>query len=185
MTFIEIILIAFGLAMDSFAVSISAAATGMINNRRAVFRIAFHFGLFQAMLPVLGWFFGMYLEPLTGSLSHYIAVALLIFIGIRMVREGLGDEVQRFTRDPSRGSRMVLLSVATSIDAFAIGFSMAMLSVDIWYPVLIIGIITSLVSVTGIFLGRMLHAYFGQRMEIIGGGILILIALRIFIESFF
>lgn len=183
MTFVEIILIALGLAMDSFAVSISAAATGMINNKRAVFRIAFHFGLFQAMLPVLGWFFGIYLEPLTGYLSHYIAVILLLIIGIRMVREGMSKDGHLFTRDPSRGSRMVLLSLATSIDAFAIGFSMAMLRVVIWYPVLIIGIITSLVSVTGIMLGRKLRQYFGQRMEIIGGCILILIAIRILIES--
>ena len=183
MTFIEIILIAFGLAMDSFAVSISAAATGMINNRRAVFRIAFHFGLFQAMLPVLGWFFGVYLEPLTGNLSHFIAVALLMIIGIRMVREGLSEDGKRFTRDPSRGSRMVLLSLATSIDAFAIGFSMALLRVDIWYPVLIIGTVTCVVSVAGILLGRKLREYFGRQMGIIGGGILILIAIRIFIES--
>ena len=183
MTLIDIILIAIGLAMDSFAISISAAATGMLNNKRAVFRISFHFGLFQAMLLVLGWLFGKYLESLTGNLSHLIAVILLLIIGIRIVREGLTADTRRYTRDPSRGSRMILLSLATSIDAFAIGFSMAMLSVNIWYPVLIIGLVTSLVSIAGILLGRKLHQLFGQRMEIIGGCVLILIALRIFIES--
>ena len=165
--------------MDSFAVSFSAAATGMLNNKRAVFRIAFHFGLFQALLPILGWFLGTYIEPLTGVLSHWIAFIMLIYIGIRMVDEGRKEKIDEHKRDPSKGSRMVMLSLATSIDAFAIGFSLAMLQLDIWYPVIIIGVITSLVSTIGIFLGRSLHNILGRRMEIVGGIILILIGIKI------
>jgi putative Mn2+ efflux pump MntP len=179
MGFIEIILIATGLAMDSFAVALGAAATGKLNNKRAVFRISFHFGLFQALLPLVGWFLGVVLEPLAGPLSHWIAFLLLIYVGVHMVQSGMRAEAAVHTKDPSRGSRMVMLSLATSLDAFAIGVSLAMLNLTIWYPVLIIGLVTSLVSLIGIYLGRRLHALFGQRMEIAGGVIIILIGFRI------
>jgi putative Mn2+ efflux pump MntP len=184
MGLIEIILIALGLAMDSFAVSIGAAATGKLNNKRAIFRISFHFGLFQALLPLLGWFLGSEVEPLTGPLNNWVAFALLMYVGIHMLISGLKVEKVSDTKDPSRGSKMLMLSLATSTDAFAIGFSLAMLNLDIWYPVLIIGLTTSLVSLIGIYLGRRLYKYFGQRMEIVGGMILIMIGMHILADIF-
>jgi len=179
MTIFEIIIIAIGLAMDASAVSLSAAAAGFAKDGRAVFRLCFHFGLFQFFMPVLGWFMGISFVSYFKAFDHWIAFFLLAFVGTRMIREGMDtlSEVQK--NDPSRGMTMVMLSVATSIDALAVGLSFAMLDVNIWYPSIIIGVITAGMSFAAIKIGTGLGILFGKRMEIFGGIVLIIIGSRI------
>jgi putative Mn2+ efflux pump MntP len=182
MDFAEIILIASGLAMDASAVSLAAAASGYADTTRAKFRLSFHFGLFQCLMPVLGWLLGISFVSYVASFDHWIAFVLLAFVGGRMVLSGMNTSVESHTNDPSRGFTLVMLSIATSIDALAIGLSLAMLDVTIWYPSVIIGITTSCFCLLAIGIGRRLGAAFGKRMEIFGGVILITIGLRILLS---
>lgn len=175
----DIIVIALGLAMDAAAVSLAAAAAGFAKDGRAIFRLAFHFGLFQFMMPVVGWFLGVGFVSYLKAVDHWIAFFLLIFVGGRMILSGLDSSQASMQKDPSRGMTMVMLSIATSIDALAIGLSLAMLEVSIWYPSGMIGLITGAVSLLAIFIGKRLGALFGKRMEIMGGLILIFIGSRI------
>ncbi|MCF8110487.1 MAG: manganese efflux pump MntP family protein [Desulfobacteraceae bacterium] len=174
----EIILIAVSLAMDAFAVSVAAGTAGQLP-KRAVFRLSFHFGLFQFMMPVIGWYAGSHIAPLISAVDHWVAFALLLLVGFRMIKSGLAPESETVSRDPSRGLTLVMLSVATSIDALAVGFSLAMMEVAIWYPAVIIGLVTSAMSLAGIRLGTFFGKKLGPRMEIAGGIVLILIGLRI------
>jgi putative Mn2+ efflux pump MntP len=182
---IEIFLIAAGLAMDAFAVSVAAASSGRISGKRAVFRLSFHFGLFQFFMPVIGWYSGTAVSDLVRAVDHWIAFILLAFVGGRMLYESFAAENNLKHPDPSKGLSLISLSVATSIDALAVGFSMAMIDVDIWYPSIVIGIITAGLSLLGIFLGKVLSDSFSSSMERIGGGLLILIGLKILLEHLF
>ncbi|NOY68793.1 MAG: manganese efflux pump [Deltaproteobacteria bacterium] len=179
MHFSEIILIAVSLAMDAFAVSIASSCSGCIEGKRAAFRLSFHFGLFQAMMPVIGWFAGARIMPLVAGAGPMIAFCLLAFIGGRMILNGFSPEDPLLRPDPSKGTSLVMLSVATSIDALAVGFSLAMVNVSIWYPSAIIGIVTAGLSLAGIRLGRFLGKTIGPRMEIAGGLILVIIGFKI------
>ena len=179
MTTLEIIIIAVGLAMDASAVSLASAAAGFAKDARAKFRLSFHFGLFQFLMPVLGWLIGISFVSHFKAFDHWIAFFLLAFVGIRMILEGMDTSNERQKKDPSRGMTMVLLSVATSIDALAVGLSLAMLDVKIWYPSVMIGVITAGMSLLAIKIGTKLGTMFGKRMGIFGGAVLILIGSRI------
>ena len=179
MTTYEIIIIAIGLAMDASAVSLAAAAAGFAKDARAKFRLSFHFGLFQFFMPVLGWLLGISFVSHFKTFDHWIAFFLLAFVGIRMIKEGMDKSSEIQKKDPSKGMTMVMLSVATSIDALAVGLSLAMLDVNIWYPSVMIGVITAGMSFAAIKIGAKLGMMFGKRMEIFGGFILILIGSRI------
>jgi putative Mn2+ efflux pump MntP len=176
---IEIIFIALALSIDSFAVSVASAATGQIKGGRAIFRLAFHLGFFQFMMPILGWLAGVTLQPLIAPFDHWIAFALLLLVAIRMFRPKSDALPGSNKNDPSRGMLLLMLATATSIDALAVGLSLAMLSITVWLPSLMIGVITSSMSLIGIFLGKRLQVRLGRTAEIIGGIILILIAIRI------
>ncbi len=165
--------------MDASAVSLAAASAGFANDARAKFRLSFHFGLFQFLMPVLGWFLGLSFVSYFKAFDHWIAFFLLAFVGIRMILEGMDKSLEKQKKDPSKGMTMVILSIATSIDALAIGLSLAMLEVDIWYPSVMIGVITTMMSLVAIKIGTRLGAMFGKRMEIFGGIILIAIGSRI------
>jgi manganese efflux pump family protein len=182
MGFLEVLLIAVSMSMDAFAVSIGAGTQGQATSRRPVFRLAFHFGLFQFLMPIIGWFAGTTIVHYISAYDHWVALGLLSFVGIRMIRSGLDPKSDEQKNDPSRGWTLVLLAIATSIDALAIGFSLALIGVTIWYPAVVIGIVTGLVSWLGIALGNKLGQKFGKRMEMIGGIILILIGLRILLS---
>ena len=181
-----IILLAVGLAMDCFAVALGLGTTEHIDRLRPALRLAWHFGLFQALMPVIGWLAGRSIEPLISEFDHWLAFGLLAFVGGRMIRSGLasGDEVVS-TKDPSRGRTLVILSVATSIDALAVGFSLAAIGVDIALPTIIIGLTSLALTLVGLMLGRRLGQAFGKRMEMVGGIILILIGLRVLISHLF
>lgn len=184
MSFLEIVLIAVGLAMDAFAVSIGAGTVPAMKEVRSIVRLSFHFGLFQFLMPVIGWFLGSKLQVYVESVDHWIAFILLGYIGVKMIHESFGKKDEQ-KQNPSKGKNLVILSVATSIDALVVGFTLAMLNVDIWYPSAMIGIITAVLSVTGIWLGKKLGTKLGKRMEVFGGIILIVIGTKILIEHLF
>jgi manganese efflux pump family protein len=179
MATVEVLMIAVALAMDASAVSMAAGASGQARGGRAAFRLSFHFGLFQFMMPVIGWYLGSTVAPLITGVDHWIAFGLLAFVGGRMIRSGLDPDGNSVRADPSRGFTLVALSVATSIDALAIGLSLAMLGVTIWYPSVIIGVVTAGLSLVSLRLGTQLGSRFGKRMGIVGGVILVAIGARL------
>jgi len=184
MSLLDVLMIAVGLAMDAFAVSLGAGASGQAVGGRAEFRLSFHFGLFQFLMPVAGWFLGVRIAAFLSSIDHWIAFGLLVFVGVRMIRAGFDKNGETYTTDPSRGFTLVLLATATSIDALAIGLSLGMLRVRIWYPSVIIGIVTGGLTLLGMRLGTRLGIRFGKHMEVVGGAILILLGLRILFAHF-
>jgi putative Mn2+ efflux pump MntP len=181
MGFLEIFLIALSMAMDAFAVCLGTGTQEQTSGTRPAFRLAFHFGLFQFLMPILGWFAGTTIVSYIYAFDHWIAFGLLAFVGIRMIRSGLNTNGEEEKKDPSRGWTLVLLSIAVSIDALAIGFSLALVGVTIWYPAVVIGVVTGIISWLGIYLGNRLGQRFGKRMEIVGGIVLLIIGIRILI----
>ena len=179
LNWLNVLGIAVGLSMDAFAVSIAAGLQLAPVSSRQVFRLAFHFGLFQWMMPIAGWLLGWQMASWLHGFDHWIAFGLLSLIGAKMLRETGGDTESRTPSDPTRGWTLVLLSVATSIDALAVGLSIAFLGVSVWIPAVVIGVTTGTLSAIGItFAGRI-----GQRWRswagVVGGCTLILIGLRI------
>ncbi len=175
--------IAVGLAMDAFAVAIGVGLTLERVSPRQVFRLAWHFGLFQALMPILGWLAGISIEAWISPLDHWIAFGLLAAIGGKMIYEAIRDQPEKETAaDPTKGLSLVVLSVATSIDALAVGLSLAVLGVDIWYPAVVIGLVASAFTIVGMGLGQRFGALLGRRMEIVGGLILIAIGVKILID---
>lgn len=182
----ELILIAIGLAMDAFAVSI---AKGLALPKISVTHYAhvgLWFGGFQALMPLAGYMLGATFAHYVVHIDHWIAFALLAFIGLNMIREALakGDSCE------SHGatfvvSNMFLLAVATSIDALAVGVSFAFLGVDIWQSALIIGIVTALLSAIGLHVGNIFGCRFKSKAEILGGAALIFIGVKILIEHLY
>jgi len=178
----QILGIAFGLAMDAFAVAIAAGLTlGRLQGRQ-VFRLAFHFGLFQFLMPVVGWLAGQTVNQWISAFDHWIAFALLAGIGAKMIRESLHDRPQEDRDDPTRGWSLVTLSVATSIDALAVGLSLGLLEVSIWMPSVVIGLVAAAMTTLGMTFGSRLGAGFGKWAERAGGLVLIGIGLRILLS---
>ena len=189
MELITVLFIAVGVAMDVFAVSLGIGCAGQATNARAKFRLSFHFGLFQGGMTLLGYLLGSTVVDLIANFDHWVAFILLAFVGGRMIKEGLEklspeDEVcpdERRNGDPSRGGTLVLLSIATSIDALAVGLSMAMIQAAVVGASLIIGFTSTAFSLIGLRWGCDLGERFGKRMEVIGGLILIGISVRILV----
>jgi len=175
--------ISIALAVDAFAVALTAGAVLDPLAERRWFRLGLHFGLFQALMPVLGWLAGLSVHQWISAYDHWIAFGLLGFVGGKMILEALrGEEEKAFVRDPTRGGTLVMLSVATSIDALAVGFSLAMLGVSIWIPALVIGVVAAVLTVAGMLLGRKIGALWGQRVEVAGGIVLCVIGTKILFE---
>jgi len=178
--------IALGLAMDAFAVAIGVAVSLGGASRRQILRLAWHFGLFQTLMPIIGWAAGTSAHPLIESWDHWLAFALLAFVGGRMLIEALRNGGAGPTAaDPTRGWSLVGLSVATSIDALAVGLSFAALGVEVWAPALVIGVTAALMTVLGTVGGRHLGLRFGNRMSAVGGIVLIAIGCWMVVEHLF
>jgi putative Mn2+ efflux pump MntP len=178
MPFYEMLLLALSMAMDAFAVCLIAGAMHSATGPRPAFRLSFHFGLFQFLMPVVGWLVGRTVEPLIAGYDHWVAFGLLLFVGVRMIYGALrGEEAQ--PPDPSRGWTLVLLSVAVSIDALAVGLSLGLLGISVWYPAFIIGLVTGLLCLAGLQVGKTVGDRLGRPVEIAGGLVLIGIGLRI------
>ncbi len=181
MLLVEVLLIAVGLSMDALAVSVAASTRRMAP--RATFRLSFHFGLFQCLMPIGGWLLGIEIARYVAASAPWIAWALLTVVGAHMVYEAVHPGGDARQADPSRGWNLVMLSVATSLDAFAVGVSLAMLRMSIWYPAVVIGLVTGTLSLIGVRLGRRIGTGVGRPMEIAGGLLLIGIGLRILMAS--
>ena len=179
MNWLSITGVAIGLAMDAFAVSIAVGLSLPKLTARHVFRVAWHFGLFQFMMPVLGWLAGRTVSGCIAAYDHWVAFALLAFIGGKMIYEALTEKPRPAGSDPTRGVTLVVLSVATSMDALAVGLSMAFMNVSVWLPSVVIGLVAGLLTVAGICFGRRLGSSWGRRAEFGGGIVLILIGARI------
>jgi manganese efflux pump family protein len=154
MTIYSIIALAVALAMDAFAVSIATGAYLQSIRPRQVFRLSWHFGLFQAMMPVIGWYSGTVVHDYIEAFDHWIAFGLLFFIGSNMIRGAFSDhDEESDKKDPTKGLSLVMLSVATSIDAFAAGLSLSVLRVSIVLPAFVIGITAAGFTILGLYLG--------------------------------
>ena len=178
---ISIILIALGLAMDSFSVSITRGFT--FNKAKLLIealKTGFFFGLFQALMLLIGWLAGVGIIDLISGFDHWIAFGLLISIGTRMIYESITEGSRQVVRSPSVRV-LLMLSVATSIDALAVGLSLSFLGTSIITPALITGIVTFSLSGLGLFIGKKFGNYF-RKIGILGGIILIFIGLKILIE---
>ena len=179
MNWIAVLGIALGLAMDAFAVSIASGLKLSRITPRHVFRLSFHFGLFQFLMPVIGWCIGSQMAAFIAGFDHWIAFGLLALVGGRMLWEAGSEKEPETKTDPTRGMLLVALSLATSIDALAVGLSLAMLRVPVLLPSVSIGVITAAVSAAGIVFGARLAGRFGRYAEIFGGVILLVVAVRI------
>lgn len=182
MGYLEIFFIAFALAIDAFAVSLAAGSYFGRATAHQKFRLSFHFGLFQFMMPIIGWFAGSEIVSVIEDYDHWIACIILLVIGMKMIYDAWGGEEGRINKDISKGFSLVNLSVATSIDALAVGFGIGILKGDIFIPSIVIGIVAASMSLAGIKLGEKISSRFGSRVAAFGGLILILIGVNIVFE---
>jgi putative Mn2+ efflux pump MntP len=182
MNLVEVLIVSFGLAADALAVSIVVGSSGLAADRRSAIRLAFHLGLFQFLMPVIGWHLGVEVEKLIEHFDHWVAFGLLAIVGGRMIHAAFSAEGATIRRNPTKGASLVVLSVATSIDALAVGFGMALFRIPIWEPGVIIGLVTATLSFIGVRLGSKVKRGYGRTMELIGGVVLICIGLRILYE---
>lgn len=175
--------IAIALAMDAFAVAIVAGITLNPLMKREIFRLSFHFGLFQALMPIIGWSAGRAVYGYIAAIDHWLAFGFLAFVGGKMAWSAFrSEEEKRSWSNPTKGWELVMLSIATSIDALAVGLSLALVNVAIFLPALVIGLVAAFLTVVGMVLGRRIGALWGKRVEVLGGVILIAIGIRIVIE---
>jgi len=170
---------AVALGMDAFAVALAVASTMDHLSFRHTFRLTWHFGLFQWLMTVLGWAGGMGLIGLLHGFNDLVAFALLTILGINMIRGSRSQDDLKTNHDPTRGLSLVGLSVATSIDALAVGVSLSLIGMSIWMPALVIGIVALLMTFLGIKIGRKAGAHLGEWAELIGGIVLICIGVKI------
>lgn len=175
---ISIFLIAIALAMDAFSVSMTKGFTQKHLSKSQILFYGIFFGGFQALMPILGYFCGNVISSIVESLASVIGFILLLAIGLNMIRESLSGGDEEIT-DNFSFKEVTLLAIATSIDAFAVGITFALLNDPILISALIIGIVAFLFSIVGVFLGRKLGDYIGDKFQILGGVILILIGIKI------
>jgi manganese efflux pump family protein len=178
---VEAFLLAVALGCDAFAVGLGVGTR--CSAPRQIFRLSFHFGLFQFMMPLIGWLLGYHLLPFTQQWGPWIAFLLLLGIGVKMTYESLAPAQEKFSgADPTRGFSLVTLSVATSLDALGVGFSLGTLGQTLLFPAILIGITAAGMTWTAMKLGGNLSERFGRRMELVGGVILIAIAFKLLIS---
>ena len=168
--------------MDAFAVSITSGLTIKQLRIAHAIRIGLFFGAFQAIMPLAGWLAGLSVRDFVADVDHWIAFGLLILIGGKMIYEALGMESVDRKQDPLKISVLLMLSIATSIDALAVGVTFAILNVSIILPVMVIGMVTFVMSFAGVYIGDRLGHFFEKKIEILGGLVLIGIGIKILIE---
>lgn len=192
MNIFEIVLISIGLGMDAMSVAICKGLAMKKFDVKKTSIIALYFGFFQFLMPVIGFFIGARFEKIIDNVSHWIAFAILVVIGINMIRESLKKEdkgnkenkVDKEENDKVDFKTMIVLAIATSIDALVVGISFAMMKVNIWISSIIIGIITFLMSIIGVLIGKLFKEKLKIKPELLGGIILILIGIKIVIEHY-
>ena len=184
MTIFELIVIAVGLSMDAFAVSICKGLSVRRLRPRHNIICGLYFGGFQALMPVLGWLLGRQFEALIKNVDHWIAFVLLALIGANMIREAVKNEEENLN-DSFSPKTMLPLAVATSIDALAVGVTFAFLDVAIIPAVSIIGVTTFIFSVAGVKIGNVFGAKYKSKAELVGGIVLVAMGIKILIEHLF
>lgn len=192
MTLSAIFAIAVALAMDAFAVCLTTGIRLRCVRFGHTMRMAGAFGFFQFIMPVIGWLLGVRAHKYIADYDHWLAFALLAFVGLKMLKEARehrgGDEAECCpANDPTRGANLLLLGIATSLDALAVGLSLALLGTEVWLPALIIGVVCFAISVTGIHLGRFICrlpglANIGNHANALGGIVLLAIGIKILHE---
>lgn len=189
MHLLTILGIAVALAMDAFAVAIATGVSLKTVSARQTFRLSWHFGLFQALMPLIGWGLGTSVQEYMEAYAHWVAFILLALVGTNMLKEAvLADEDEaepEAKKDATKGMTLVMLSLATSIDALAVGLSMSMLRVSIITPAVIIGIVAGLFTIAGLHLGKRVArlTWLSTWAEVLGGLVLWLIGLNILREN--
>lgn len=165
--------------MDAFSVAIGVGAGLRAVSWGAVFRLSSYFGLFQFFMPVAGWYAGVSVASTIAGYDHWIAFGLLALVGGKMIIEPFTGEAKVHDTDPTKGLTVAILSVATSIDALAVGFSFALLQIPVFYPSIIIGIVAFMMTMCGMLFGEKLGVIFGKRVGVFGGLLLIAIGVKI------
>lgn len=181
MSILSIIVIAIGLAMDAFAVSICKGLSMKKMSWKKALIIGGYFGFFQALMPLIGYLLGIGFQDKVTGIDHWIAFILLGIIGINMIKEALSKE-EEGRNDSVNFKEMIVLAIATSIDALAVGITMAFLEVNIAVAITIIGIITFAISVIGVKIGNIFGNKYEKKAEFAGGVILILMGIKILLE---
>lgn len=181
MSFVELILISIGLAMDAFAVSICKGISLKSMNWKKAGIIGLYFGGFQALMPLIGYLLGTGFESIVTSIDYIIAFVLLVFLGVNMIKEAYSDEEEK-TDDDVGFKTMIVLAIATSIDALAVGVTFAFLKVNILIAISLIGIITFIMSIFGAKIGNKFGDKYEKKAMIMGGIILILLGTKILLE---
>ena len=186
MNIFELFILAIGLSMDAFAVSVcKGLSLGRINAKHMCIAGAW-FGGFQALMPLLGWVLGSQFSGYIQQYDHWVAFILLLLIGGNMIRGGGDDseDGESCSVDPTKGRKLLILAVATSIDALAVGLSFSLLNINVWGPSTLIGVVCAVITALGLLAGKGLaHAdIFGRRAELVGGCVLIGIGLKILYE---
>jgi len=182
MNITAIVFLGVGLAMDAFAVSVTS---GMVIKKlmlRNILKIGLFFGFFQALMPLLGWLIGSYTKNLIVSFDHWIAFAILSLIGIKMIYESTKPGEEKKQNDPLQNKVLLMLAIATSIDALAAGLSLALLEVSIILAIIIVGLITFVLSSFGVVIGKRFGGIFNKKAGLIGGIFLILIGIKTLLE---
>ena len=182
MTFVELLLIAVGVSMDAFSVSVCKGLTTRRFSMRMALVCGLWFGAFQALMPVIGYLLGLQFACFIESVDHWIALGLLFLIGANMIREAVAGKEDSKQTNALDFKTMLLLAIATSIDALAVGVSFACIEVELWASVAIIGLTTFVFSVLGVKIGNVFGTKFKKNAEVFGGIILILIGLKILLE---
>ena len=182
MSFISIFLIALALSMDAFSVAMAIGAAGRGHSSIAVIRLATAFGIFQFVMPILGWLLGKTVVSYISDYDHWIAFGLLLIVGLRMIKEYFDKDEKERTKDPTKGWSLLILSIATSIDALAVGVSFAFFDVNIYYASAVIGIVCFIITALGMIFGKALSRILGKKAVLLGGIVLIAIGIKIVVE---
>ena len=176
---LSVVVIALGLSADCFAVSLSVGASDKEFSWKSMLRVALAFGLFQMGMPLLGWLIGQTVVQYISNYDHWIAFALLAFIGVRMAWEFIRGESESKSVDITRWPNLLALAIATSVDALAVGLSFAFLHINIWIAAAIIGAVAFSITAFSYWLGRRVSAWIGRWALLLGAVVLIGIGLRI------
>jgi len=174
MNAVHLVLIAVALGCDAFSVALGVAGPFRGQN----FRVPFHFGLFQALMPIAGWAVGAGIHSWVRQWDHWVAFLLLLGVGIHMLWEAFAHHEEKPATDRSRGWSLVVLSTAVSIDALALGIVLGLKDIAPWWPCLVIGVVAGAMSLAGLYLGRRLKTKFGKAAEVFGAIVLLALAVK-------
>ncbi|MEM2720384.1 MAG: manganese efflux pump MntP family protein [Candidatus Bathyarchaeia archaeon] len=181
MELLTLLIIALSLALDAFSVSIACGLSEKTSGMGKSLVLAFSFGIFQFIMPLIGWNIGFITAELVAEVDHWIAFGILLLIGLKMLREA-ANPTRQFHGIKLTPHSLLMLSIATSIDAFAVGLSFAFIGVGITLPAFVIGLVAFTLSLVGVMLGRFFRHFLNFRMEVFGSLILIIIGIKILID---